>query len=182
MAERVLREPGSSRSKPADLRSVATFPENPEQESELHYPTAWQGCFWPQPASRHGAGAALAAANHPAAGAPEHAGDHDYVFLSSIIREHIDELFPGLEVSGCYQFRVTRNSNLYVDDEEVNDLVRELEGQLEASRYGAAVRLEVGHECPEDLQQFLLDHFRLQRLGYVPRRRSGQPEPPGNGL
>ncbi|MGI9201899.1 MAG: polyphosphate kinase 1 [Woeseiaceae bacterium] len=96
---------------------------------------------------------------------PEHlstAGDHDYVFLSSIIREHIDELFPGLEVSGCYQFRVTRNSNLYVDDEEVNDLVRELEGQLEASRYGAAVRLEVGHECPEDLQQFLLDHFRLQ--------------------
>ena len=97
---------------------------------------------------------------------PEHlstAGDHDYVFLSSIIREHIDELFPGLEVSGCHQFRVTRNSNLYVDDEEVNDLVRELEGQLEASRYGAAVRLEVGHECPEDLQQFLLDHFRLQR-------------------
>jgi polyphosphate kinase len=89
-------------------------------------------------------------------------GNHDYVFLSSIIREHIAELFPGLEVSGCYQFRATRNSNLYVDDEEVNDLVRELEGQLEASRYGAAVRLEVGHECPADLQQFLLDHFQLQ--------------------
>ena len=65
-------------------------------------------------------------------------GNHDYVFLSSIIREHIAELFPGLEVSGCYQFRATRNSNLYVDDEEV------------------------GHECPADLQQFLLDHFQLQ--------------------
>ena len=97
---------------------------------------------------------------------PEHLsspGCHDYVFLSTIIREHIDELFSGLEVSGCYQFRVTRNSNLYVDDEEVNDLVLALEGQLEASRYGAAVRLEIGHECPDDLQEFLLDHFQLGR-------------------
>ena len=90
-------------------------------------------------------------------------GAHDYVFLSSIIKEHVDELFPGLEVSGCYQFRVTRNSNLYVDEEEVQDLVHALEGQLEASRYGAAVRIEVGHECPADLQEFLLDHFQLQR-------------------
>ena len=86
---------------------------------------------------------------------------HDYVFLSSIIRMHVDSLFPGLGVDGCYQFRVTRNSNLYVDEEEVSDLVRALEGELEASRYGAAVRIEVGHECPEDLQQFLLDHFDL---------------------
>ena len=95
---------------------------------------------------------------------PEHLsspGMHHYVFLSSIIRVHVKELFPGLDVEGCYQFRVTRNSNLYVDDEEISDLVRALEGQLEASRYGAAVRLEVSHECPEDLQQFLLDHFRL---------------------
>jgi len=95
---------------------------------------------------------------------PEHLsspGRHHYVFLSSIIRVHVEKLFPGLSVDGCYQFRVTRNSNLYVDDEEVSDLVHALEGQLEASRYGAAVRLEVSHECPEDLQQFLLDHFRL---------------------
>ena len=89
-------------------------------------------------------------------------GAHDYVFLSSLIREYVDDLFPGLDVSGCYQFRVTRNSNLYVDEEEVQDLVHALEGQLEASRYGAAVRIEVGHECPEDLQNFLLDHFQLQ--------------------
>jgi polyphosphate kinase len=95
---------------------------------------------------------------------PEHlcsSGRHNYVFLSSIIRVHVEELFPGLSVDGCYQFRVTRNSNLYVDDEEVSDLVHALEGQLEASRYGAAVRLEVSHQCPDDLQQFLLDHFRL---------------------
>ncbi len=84
-----------------------------------------------------------------------------YVFLSSIIHAHVENLFPGMTVDGCYQFRVTRNSNLYVDDEEVDDLVRALEGQLAASRYGAAVRLEVGKQCPEDLCKFLLDHFAL---------------------
>jgi polyphosphate kinase len=89
-------------------------------------------------------------------------GEHSFVFLSSVIRVHVDRLFPGLKVDGCYQFRVTRNSNLFVDEEEVSDLVRVLEGQLEATRYGAAVRLEVSHECPEDLQEFLLDHFSLQ--------------------
>lgn len=88
-------------------------------------------------------------------------GEHSFVFLSSIMRVHVDSLFPGLDVDGCYQFRVTRNSNLYVDDEEVSDLVRALEGQLEASRYGAAVRIEIGHECPDDLREFLLDHFDL---------------------
>jgi len=95
---------------------------------------------------------------------PEHLcseNSHDYVFLSSIIRVHVGELFPGLQVDGCYQFRVTRNSNLYVDEEEVSDLIHALEGQLEASRHGAAVRLEVSHECPTDLQEFLLDHFGL---------------------
>ena len=88
-------------------------------------------------------------------------GEHSFVFLSSIIRVHVDSLFPGLDVDGCYQFRVTRNSNLYVDDEEVSDLVRALEGQLEASRYGAAVRIEIGHGCPDDLREFLLSHFVL---------------------
>lgn len=95
---------------------------------------------------------------------PEHlcaSGRHNFVFLSSIIRVHVAELFPGLSVDGCYQFRVTRNSNLYVDDEEVSDLVHALEGQLAASRHGAAVRLEISHECPPDLQEFLLDHFSL---------------------
>jgi polyphosphate kinase len=95
---------------------------------------------------------------------PEHLsspGQHHYVFLSSIIRVHVAELFPGLSVDGCYQFRVTRNSNLYVDEEEISDLVHALEGQLQASRHGAAVRIEVSHECPQDLQEFLLDHFGL---------------------
>ena len=87
----------------------------------------------------------------------------NFVFLSALIHQHVDELFPGLKVGGCYQFRVTRNSNLYVDEEEVEDLVRSLEGQLAASRYGAAVRLEISHDCPEDLTNFLLDHFSLEK-------------------
>ena len=91
------------------------------------------------------------------------AGRESYVFLSSVIHAHVDDLFPGLNVEGCYQFRVTRNSNLYVDDEEVDDLVRALEGQLEASRYGEAVRLEISDDCPEDLCDFLLDHFKLDQ-------------------
>ncbi|MGH8193982.1 MAG: polyphosphate kinase 1 [Woeseiaceae bacterium] len=95
---------------------------------------------------------------------PEQWRKHDgesYLFLSSIIHAHVDQLFPGLQVEGCYQFRVTRNSNLYVDDEEVDDLIGTLQGQLAASRYGAAVRLEVSHDCPQDLCDFLLDHFAL---------------------
>jgi polyphosphate kinase len=91
------------------------------------------------------------------------AGRDNYVFLSSVIHANVDELFLGLNVEGCYQFRVTRNSNLYVDDEEVHDLVRALEGQLEASRYGEAVRLEIIEECPQDLCDFLLDHFNLDQ-------------------
>jgi polyphosphate kinase len=95
---------------------------------------------------------------------PEHLsepGNDQYVYLSSIIHTHVEELFPGMQVTGCYQFRVTRNSNLYVDEEEVEDLVGSLEGQLAASRYGEAVRLEISHDCPEDLSDFLLDHFSL---------------------
>ena len=86
-----------------------------------------------------------------------------YVFLSSMIHAHVTDLFPGMNVEGCYQFRVTRNSNLYMDDEEVDDLVHALEGQLQASRYGAAVRLEISHWCPQDLCDFLLDHFHLDQ-------------------
>jgi len=97
---------------------------------------------------------------------PEHlgeAGSDQYVYLSSIIHTHVDKLFPGMDVNGCYQFRVTRNSNLYVDEEEVEDLIGSLEGQLAASRYGEAVRLEISRDCPDDLCDFLLDHFSLSK-------------------
>ncbi len=90
-------------------------------------------------------------------------GDVDFVFLSSVIHTFVDQLFDGLAIEGCYQFRVTRNSDLYVDNEEVGDLMRALEGELFESRYGAAVRLETAHDCPDDLAEYLLEHFNLSR-------------------
>jgi polyphosphate kinase len=90
-------------------------------------------------------------------------GDADFVFLSSIIHDFVDELFTGMVIDGCYQFRVTRNSDLYIDDEEIDDLVRALEGELFESRYGAAVRLETAHNCPDELAEYLLKHFHLGR-------------------
>ncbi len=88
-------------------------------------------------------------------------GPNDFVFLSSVIHAFVDELFVGMEIKGCYQFRVTRNSDLYVDEEEIDDLMDALEGELIASRYGEAVRLETAHDCPADLTGFLLEMFGL---------------------
>jgi polyphosphate kinase len=85
------------------------------------------------------------------------------VLLSSILAEFIPLLFPGMTVTGTYQFRVTRNSDLFVDEEEVDDLRRALEGELAQRRYGAAVRLETSMDCPEDIVDFLLHQFALDR-------------------
>jgi polyphosphate kinase len=88
-------------------------------------------------------------------------GPHDFVFLSSIIHAYVDELFPGMKVTGCYQFRITRNSDLFVDEEEVDDLLRALEGELMQRQYGNAVRMEVADDCPATLIDFLRSQFGL---------------------
>ncbi len=88
-------------------------------------------------------------------------GPNDFAFLSSVIHTFVNQLFPGMESTGCYQFRVTRNSDLFVDTEEVDDLLRALEGELPSRRYGDAVRLEVADNCPEGPSQFLLRKFEL---------------------
>jgi polyphosphate kinase len=85
----------------------------------------------------------------------------DFVFLSSIIHAHVQDLFPGMSSTGCYQFRVTRNSDLFVDEEEVDDLLRALEGELLSRRYGEAVRLEVADNCTPEMAQYLLNQFKL---------------------
>ncbi|HYW93746.1 MAG TPA: polyphosphate kinase 1 [Gammaproteobacteria bacterium] len=85
----------------------------------------------------------------------------DFVFLSSVIHAFVDQLFPGMEIRGCYQFRVTRNSELFVDEEEVEDLLRAVEGELPSRRYGDEVRLEVAQECPDDVADDLLAEFGL---------------------
>jgi polyphosphate kinase len=85
------------------------------------------------------------------------------VLLSNIVSEFIALLFPGMVVSGCYPFRVTRNSDLFVDEEEIDDLRRALEGELAHRRYGASVRLETSVDCPDDIAEFLLKEFSLGR-------------------
>ncbi|SDS86824.1 polyphosphate kinase [Halopseudomonas litoralis] len=87
-------------------------------------------------------------------------GDN-FVFLSSMIHAHADDLFPGMKVLGCYQFRLTRNADLIVDPDEVDDLARALRGELLSRRYGDAVRLEVADNCPKPLSDFLLKQFGL---------------------
>jgi polyphosphate kinase len=89
-------------------------------------------------------------------------GPHEFVFLSSIIHAHVEDLFPGMRVTGCYQFRVTRNSDLFVDDEDVEDLLHALEGELQQRRFGDAVRLEVAVECPDEMVSLLQGEFELE--------------------
>src|SRR3990170_1204727 len=96
----------------------------------------------------------------PAAGEP---GKTYFVFLSAVISTFVAQLFSGMKVEGTWQFRVTRNSDLFVDDEEVDNLLRAIEGELAQRRYGAAVRLETSLDCPEDITNFLLRHFALKR-------------------
>ena len=86
-----------------------------------------------------------------------------FVFLSAVISTFVAQLFSGMKVEGAWQFRVTRNSDLFVDDEEVDNLLRAIEGELAQRRYGAAVRLETSLDCPEDITNFLLRHFALKR-------------------
>lgn len=93
---------------------------------------------------------------------PEIAGEGDnFVFLSSMIHAHADDLFPGMKVKGCYQFRLTRNADLSVDAGNVDDLARALRGELFSRRYGDAVRLEVVDSCPQHLIDYLLKQFSL---------------------
>jgi polyphosphate kinase len=85
----------------------------------------------------------------------------DYLYLASLIKHHIGDLFPGLILDGVHAFRVTRNSDLYVDDEEAENLLRSIEYELRRSSRGDAVRLEVEADCPKDFRELLLEFFDL---------------------
>ncbi|HTP39974.1 MAG TPA: polyphosphate kinase 1 [Steroidobacteraceae bacterium] len=97
---------------------------------------------------------------------PDEQGRRRLVALSTLVEAFVPRLFTGMEVLGCWQFRVTRNSDLYVDEEEIDDLRHALEGELAQRRYGAAVRLETAAECPPDVSGFLLHHFALGALDW----------------
>jgi polyphosphate kinase len=86
-----------------------------------------------------------------------------FVLLSSVIRAHLNDLFPGREVGHFSQFRVTRNSDLSVDEEEVENLRTALRKGLQHRQYGQALRLEVSDSCSEHLSDFLLKQFSLPK-------------------
>lgn len=83
--------------------------------------------------------------------------------LSSVIHAHISDLFTGRDVVSYSQFRITRNSDLWVDDEDVKNLRQALQGELQSRQFGVAVRLEVAMNCPPHLSQFLLDQFSINK-------------------
>ena len=88
-------------------------------------------------------------------------GEYDFVLLSSIMRVHMAELFAGMKVVDSYQFRVTRNSDLFVDEEEVKDLRAALRGELPHRHFGDEVRLEVAANCPQPVCDFLMHQCKL---------------------
>ncbi len=87
--------------------------------------------------------------------------DNGFVFLSSILHAHVHELFSGMTVKGCYQFRVTRDTELSLDDEDAKDLRIALQGELSHRQFGDGVRLEVADNCPPEMTAFLLGQFGL---------------------
>jgi polyphosphate kinase len=88
-------------------------------------------------------------------------GQQGFVFLSSVIRAHLEKLFPGRTVEAFSQFRVTRDSDLDVDDVEVTNLRQALRLGLTTRHFGQAIRLEVVNSCPPELSQMLLEQFSL---------------------
>lgn len=89
--------------------------------------------------------------------------EYGFVFLSSILHAHVGELFSGMTVNGCYQFRLTRDSELTLDDEDTTDLRLALQGELSHRKFGDSVRLEVADSCPPEMTNFLLGEFGLSQ-------------------
>ena len=84
-----------------------------------------------------------------------------FVFLSDVVRHFVSDLFPGHEAIGAWAFRITRNSHLYVDEEEVENLLLSIEDELHNRRRGAAVRLEIDDSIDEDVLKYLLNSLNL---------------------
>jgi polyphosphate kinase len=88
-------------------------------------------------------------------------GQQSFVLLSSVIRSHLDELFPGREIKAFSQFRLTRDSDIEVDEDDVTDLRLALRSKMSTRQFGQSVRMEVVRSCPKDLSDFLLEQFSL---------------------
>jgi len=88
-------------------------------------------------------------------------GPNDFILLSSVITAHLADLFPGREIVAYSQFRVTRDADLWIDDQEVKNLRQALRGELKDRQFGLPLRLEVAASCPDHLARFLLTQFEL---------------------
>ncbi|WP_447937434.1 polyphosphate kinase 1 [Thermomonas fusca] len=86
---------------------------------------------------------------------------HDFVFLSEVLSAFVHELFPGMKVKGAHQFRVTRNSELIVDEDDMDNLALALRDELLGRGYLRAVRLEIDERCPQPVVDSLLANFDL---------------------
>ncbi|MDO6570661.1 MULTISPECIES: polyphosphate kinase 1 [unclassified Gilvimarinus] len=87
----------------------------------------------------------------------------EFVFMSSIIHYFMGDIFVGMTVQDCYQFRLTRNSDIFLDEEETDDLLRAMQGELVYRQYGDEVRLELTGTCPPDIENFLLERCEIHR-------------------
>ena len=92
-------------------------------------------------------------------------GRLDYRLFRTSDRPHLADLFPGTKLLGYWAFRVTRNSELYIDEEETANLLKAVENELHNRRKGDAVRLEVEHDCPADIREALLKTLAPDRGG-----------------
>jgi polyphosphate kinase len=89
-------------------------------------------------------------------------GETCFILLSSFMQAFVGELFPGIKVTGCYQFRVTRNSDLFVSEDDITDLRSALQGELPTRHLGDAVRLEINASTPDKLVERILNESNLQ--------------------
>jgi polyphosphate kinase len=87
---------------------------------------------------------------------------HHFVMLSSAIHDNVDLIFPSMQVTGCHQFRVTRNSDMWVNEDEADDLLSAIKGELHGRHYGAAVRLEVADNCSDETIRYLREQHELE--------------------
>src|ERR1051326_5757985 len=87
----------------------------------------------------------------------------DYVYLGRLIGHFLSDLFPGTSILGYWAFRVTRNSELYIDEEETANLLKAVENELHNRRKGDAVRLELERDCPKPIREALLRTLRLSK-------------------
>ena len=94
---------------------------------------------------------------------PDSVSDHEHTFvlLSGVLQEFMEHLFPGMQVKGAYPFRVTRNSELIVDEEEVENLAHALKLELRERGFARAVRLEITDTAPKSVLRFLIANFEL---------------------